>query len=80
MFKKYIDRLGDLKNNLTTQKNFLLNMGIKKRAEIITKNKNFLQKANIYYRVERLIDDRQMGHLFIFFLIKNKKNKFKLGF
>ena len=80
LFKKYIDRLGDLKNNLTTQKNFLLNMGIKKRAEIITKNKNFLQKANIYYRVERLIDDRQMGHLFKFMLIKNKKNKFKLGF
>ena len=80
MFKKYIDRLGDLKNNLTTQKNFLLNMGIKKRAEIITKNQNFLQKANIYYRVERLIDDRQMGHLFKFMLIKNKKNKFKLGF
>ena len=80
LFKKYIDRLGDLKNNLTTQKNFLLNMGIKKRAEIITKNQNFLQKANIYYRVERLIDDRQMGHLFKFMLIKNKKNKFKLGF
>ena len=55
-------------------------MGINERAEIISKNLNFLEKADIYYRLKRLVDDRQMGILFKVMLIKNKKNKFNLGF
>ena len=55
-------------------------MGIKQRAEIISKNQNFLKKADIYYRLKRLIDKKQMGNLFKVMLVKNKKNKFKLGF
>ena len=55
-------------------------MGIKERAEIISKGKNFLKKADIYYRLQRLIDQKQMGNLFKVMLIKNKENKFKLGF
>ena len=55
-------------------------MGINQRAEILSKNKNFLEKADIYYRVRRLIDEKYMGNLFKVMLIKNKKNKFKLGF
>ena len=55
-------------------------MGIKQRAEIISKNQSFLKKANIYYRLNKLIDEKQMGNLFKVMLIKNKKNKFKLGF
>ena len=80
LFKRFTERLGGLKNNLTTQKDFLIKMGIKQRAEIISKNQNFLRKADIYYRLERLIDEKQMGNLFKVMLIKNKKNKFKLGF
>ena len=67
-------------SNLTTQKEFLLRMGIKQRAEIISKNQNFLKKADTYYRLKRLIDEKEMGNLFKVMLIKNKKNKFKLGF
>ena len=55
-------------------------MGIKQRAEVISKNKNFSKKADIYFRLQRLIDDKQMGNLFKVMFIKNKKNKFKLGF
>ena len=80
LFKKYTKQLGGLSNNLTTQKKFLIKMGIKKRAEIISKNKNFLMKADIYYRLKRLTDEKQMGNLFKVMLIKNKKNKFNLGF
>jgi cyclopropane-fatty-acyl-phospholipid synthase len=58
----------------------LLKLGIKERAETISKNLNFSKKANIYYRLDRLIDDQQMGNLFKVMLIKNKKNKFNLGF
>ena len=80
LFNKFIKQLGNLESNLTSQKKFLLKLGIKERAEIISKNLNFSEKANIYYRLQRLIDDQQMGSLFKVMLIKNKKNKFNLGF
>ncbi len=80
LFRKFTDQKGNLKNNITTQKNFLIKMGIKERAEIISQNLNFLKKADIYYRLKRLIDEKQMGNLFKVMLVKNKKNNFKLGF
>ncbi len=80
LFKNFIKQMGGLENNLSTQKEFLLKMGIKQRAEIISRNQSFLKKADIYYRLGRLIDEKQMGNLFKVLLIKNKKNKFKLGF
>ena len=55
-------------------------MGIEKRAEIISQNLNFLEKAEIYYRLKRLTDKKQMGELFKVMFITNKKSKFKLGF
>ena len=80
LFKKFIEQMGNLDSNLTSQKKFLLKLGIRERAEIISKNLNFSEKANIYYRLKRLIDDKQMGGLFKVMLIKNKKNRFNLGF
>ena len=80
LFKEFLKQVGGLKNYLTNQRSFLIKMGIMKRAEIISKNQNFLKKADIYYRLKRLIDEKQMGNLFKVMLIKNQKNKFKLGF
>ena len=80
LFKKFTNQISGLKSDLTTQKEFLLKMGIKERAEIISKNQNFFRKSDIYYRLKRLIDEKQMGNLFKVMLIKDKKNKFKLGF
>ena len=80
LFKMFTKRINGLKSNLTTQREFLLKMGIKERAEILSKNQNFLKKADIFYRLNRLIDEKQMGRLFKVMLIKNQKNKFKLGF
>ena len=80
LFQKIIDNLGGLKHNLTTQKNFLTRMGINERAEIISKNYSFKKKADMYYRLKRLIHQEQMGNLFKVMLIKNKKNRFNLGF
>jgi len=80
LFKKFTQQIGSLELNLTTQKNFLIKMGIKQRAEQISKDQSFLRKADIYYRIKRLIDEKQMGDLFKVMLIKNQKNKFKLGF
>ena len=80
LFKKFIKQFNNLESNLTTQKKFLLKMGIKQRAEQISKNLNFLKKSDIFYRLNRLINENQMGNLFKVMLIKNRKNKFKLGF
>ena len=80
LFRKFTNQMGGLKNNITTQKKFLTKMGIKQRAEIISQNLNFSNKADIYYRLNRLIDEKQMGNLFKVMFIKNKKNNFKLGF
>ncbi len=79
-FKRFVDKMGGLKSNITSQRNFLLRMGIQQRAEIISKNLNFSKKADIYFRFKRLTDENQMGNLFKVMLIKNQKNKFKLGF
>jgi NADH dehydrogenase [ubiquinone] 1 alpha subcomplex assembly factor 7 len=55
-------------------------MGILKRAEIISKKETFSKKADIFYRLKRLIDENEMGNLFKVMLIKKKNNKFKTGF
>ena len=67
-------------NGMTTQKNFLLNLGILKRAEIISKNLPFSKKADIYYRVKRLIDKNSMGEIFKVMLGTKKNVNFQTGF
>ena len=57
-----------------------MKLGILERAEIISKNMSFSKKADIYYRIKRLIDEKYMGNLFKVMLITNNNNKFKLGF
>ena len=75
-----IKKLGSCSAQFTTQKKFLTKLGILDRAEILSKNIPFSKKADIYFRIKRLIDERQMGHLFKVMFITNPKNKFKLGF
>tara|TARA_Y100001970_G_scaffold48925_1_gene62056 strand:+ start:10120 stop:11160 length:1041 start_codon:yes stop_codon:yes gene_type:complete len=66
--------------DFNTQRNFLLDLGIMKRAEILSQKKTFLEKANIFYRVNRLIDSKQMGELFKVIHLYKKNKKFSLGF
>ena len=75
-----LKKLGSFFHSTTTQKEFLTKLGILKRAEILSKNIPFSKKADMYFRIKRLIDDKQMGNLFKVMFITNKKNKFKLGF
>ena len=75
-----IEKLGLYSSLITTQKKFLTKLGILDRAEILSKNMSFSKKADIYFRIKRLIDERQMGHLFKVMLITNHENKFTLGF
>jgi len=57
------------KNNLnvekiTTQNEFLKKIGILERANILSKKMTFKEKANMFYRLKRLMDYREMGSLF----------------
>ena len=80
LINKIINKLGPCSSLSTTQKKFLSRLGIMDRAEILSKNMPFSKKADIYFRIKRLIDENQMGHLFKVMFIKNYNNKFKLGF
>jgi len=80
LLKKITKEIDEIEELTTNQGNFLNKIGIKKRAEIISSKLTFLKKADIYYRLNRLIDKKQMGNLFKVMMIKNKNNKFKLGF
>ena len=79
-FEKFISQFEEVDSIFTNQKKFLTNMGIIQRAEIISKNIAFSRKSDLFYRVRRLIDDKQMGELFKVMLIKQKKNNFRTGF
>jgi len=80
LINKIIKQLGQCSSLSTTQKEFLTKLGILERAEILSKNMPFSKKADIYFRIKRLVDESQMGHLFKVMFITNHKNKFKLGF
>ena len=80
LFKKFINQFDDLNSIISNQKKFLTSMGIVQRAEIISENIPFSKKSDLFYRIRRLIDEKQMGELFKVMLIKKKKNKFKTGF
>ena len=80
LIKKIAQNFQDLDINYTSQKKFLSILGIQQRAEIISKNKKFTEKADIFYRLKRLINEKEMGDLFKVMLIKNSSNNSQIGF
>jgi cyclopropane-fatty-acyl-phospholipid synthase len=80
LLKKIFKKLKLKVTGITTQGKFLTKLGIMKRAEILSKNLKFSKKANIYFRINRLIDKKFMGNLFKVMFVTKKNNKFKLGF
>ena len=74
-----------IKNNLlvkriVNQNEFLQKLGIVERANIISKNMRFAEKANLYYRLKRLLHYDEMGNLFKVMFAKKRGNNFSLGF
>ena len=69
------------KNNLnvkkiTTQNEFLKKIGILERANILSKKMTFKEKANMFYRLKRLLDYREMGIFLKYYLLKKKVENF----
>ena len=50
------------------------------RANILSKKMTFKAKANMFYRLKRLLDPNEMGDLFKVIFAKKKGKKFSLGF
>ena len=65
---------------VVTQNEFLQKMGIIERANLLSKKLSFSAKADIYYRLKKLLHYNEMGALFKVLLAKKKGNKFSLGF
>ena len=80
LIEKLINSVKLKSHGVTSQRNFLIKLGIMQRAEIISKNLPFSKKADIFFRLKRLIDIKEMGELFKVMLISNKKTNFNIGF
>tara|TARA_B100000029_G_scaffold337134_1_gene329279 strand:+ start:387 stop:1451 length:1065 start_codon:yes stop_codon:yes gene_type:complete len=73
------------KNNLNVKKiinqsEFLKKIGILERANILSKKMTFKEKANMFYRLKRLLDPMEMGSLFKVIFAQKKNKNFSLGF
>ena len=73
------------KNNLevekiVTQSEFLQKVGIMERANILSKKASFREKADMFYRIKKLVDLKEMGGLFKVLFAKKSGIKFSLGF
>ena len=74
-----------LKKNLSvkkiiSQRDFLNNMGIMQRADIIARKMQFREKTNLYLRLKRLLSPKLMGELFKVILAYDFKKKDYFGF
>ena len=80
LYKKKLKKMNLNLVKITTQREFLIKMGILQRAKILSNNQPFSKKSDIYFRIGRLIDKNQMGTLFKVMFATKKGNNFKLGF
>ena len=80
LFSKIIKNLNLHLGGIAEQGVFLQKMGIIHRANMLAKNVSFGTKADIYYRLKRLLDRNKMGQIFKVIFFKKKGVKFNLGF
>ena len=80
LLKEYFQKNNLSVKNIVTQSFFLERLGIHKRAEILSQNMSFKKKADLFLRINRLIDQKLMGELFkVIFAFKAKSKNF-VGF
>ena len=65
---------------IVTQNEFLKKMGIIESAEILSKKISFKAKANMFYRLKKLLHYNEMGNLFKVLFSRKKGTKFCIGF
>mgnify|MGYP006113058005 CR=1 FL=1 len=80
LFQKTLKKSNLDVKKITTQNKFLKKIGIIERANMLSKKMTFKEKANMFYRMKRLLDDNEMGFLFKVLFAQKKGKKFSLGF
>ena len=80
LLKNYFKKKKLKTNHIVTQEFFLKKMGIINRAEILSKRMNFQEKSQTFYRLQRLLNPKQMGELFKVIFAFKLKYKFTTGF
>ena len=80
LFLKIFKEKNLIVEKVVTQNEFLQRLGIIQRANMISKNKTFKEKADVFYRLKKLLHYKEMGNIFKVFFAQNKKTKFSLGF
>ena len=65
---------------VVTQSEFLQKLGIIERANMLSKKISFKKKADMFYRLKKLLAHDQMGELFKVLFSQKKNGKFSLGF
>ena len=80
LFHKILKKNKLAVEKITTQSEFLKKIGILERANMLSKKMTFKEKANMFYRLKKLVDYKEMGGLFKVVFAKKKGNKFSLGF
>ena len=78
--KKIAKNFEKLDTYFTSQGKFLTKLGIHQRAEILSKNRTFSEKSDMFFRLRRLVDKKEMGDLFKVMFIKRSSNNFQTGF
>jgi len=76
LFHKILKKNNLAVKKITTQNEFLKKTGILERANILSKKMTFKEKANMFYRLKRLMDYREMGSLFKVLFAQKKGRKY----
>ena len=80
LFHKILNRNNLDVKKITKQSEFLKKIGILERANILSKKMTFKAKANMFYRLKRLLNPKEMGDLFKVIFAQKKSRNFSLGF
>jgi cyclopropane-fatty-acyl-phospholipid synthase len=80
LFQKILKKNNLNVKKISNQNEFLKKMGILERANILSKKMTFKEKTNMFYRLKRLLDPKEMGDLFKVIFAQKKNKNFSLGF
>ena len=80
LFYKFLTKNNLHVENIISQNQFLQKLGIIQRANILSKRVNFKAKAEIFYRLKKLLHGNEMGNIFKVLFAKKKGTTFSLGF
>ena len=80
LFTKVLKKNNLNVKNIVTQSEFLQRLGIMERANIVSKNISFKAKADMFFRLKKLLHHKEMGAIFKVMFAQEKKLQFNLGF